>query len=114
MHEFSIVQNLLHLIEDHARQNHATRVTRVVVQIGKFSGVEPHLLKMAFDTFKAHSIAADAELEIQIQDLELKCQSCKITFTPLEMNFTCPRCQSQDVEIIHGREMLLLSLELEQ
>ncbi len=113
MHEFSIVQSLLQLIEEQARQNNASRVTRVVVQIGKFSGVEPHLLKTAFDTFKAHSIAADAELEMQIQDLELECQQCHTTFTPQDMQFICPNCQSTDVDIIHGREMLLLSLELE-
>jgi len=114
MHEFSIVQSLLQLIEDQARQNGATRVTRVVVQIGKFSGVEPHLLKTAFDTFKTHSIAADAELDMQIQDLELECQECHTTFSPQNMQFICPHCQSSSVDIIHGREMLLLSLELEK
>ncbi|HFB67726.1 MAG TPA: hydrogenase maturation nickel metallochaperone HypA, partial [Calditrichae bacterium] len=48
MHEFSIVQNLLQLIETQAREHQASRVTRVVVKVGKFSGVEPHLLQTAF------------------------------------------------------------------
>ncbi len=113
MHEFSIVQNLLQLIETQAREHQASRVTRVVVKVGKFSGVEPHLLQTAFDTFKAHSIAADAELEIQIQELVLHCPQCDLEFTPTNMQFRCPECGSTDVEIRHGREMMLMSLELE-
>ncbi len=113
MHEFSIVQSLLQLIEAQAHEHGAQRVTRVVVQVGKFSGVEPHLLQTAFDTFKAHSIAAEAELEIQIQDLVLYCPQCELEFTPSKMHFRCPQCGSADVDIRHGREMMLMSLEME-
>jgi len=113
MHEFSIVQSLMQLIEQQAVEHGARRVTRVVVKIGKFSGVEPHLLKTAFDTFKAHSIAETAELDIQLQELELRCQVCGHTFQPQEMRFICPSCQSREVTIIQGQEMMLMSLEME-
>jgi len=52
MHEFSIVQSLLNLIEENARKNSAKSVSKVVVKIGKMSGVEPHLLEIAFNIFK--------------------------------------------------------------
>jgi len=57
MHEFSIVQSLLNLIENYARENNASSVSKVVVQIGVLSGVEPHLLEIAFNTFKEGTIA---------------------------------------------------------
>ena len=52
MHEYSIVQSLLDQCEDNAKANDAKKVTKVVVKIGVMSGVEPDLLKTAFDTFK--------------------------------------------------------------
>ncbi|MGD9653737.1 MAG: hydrogenase/urease maturation nickel metallochaperone HypA, partial [Sulfuricurvum sp.] len=47
MHEYSIVQALLTQCEDIAKENEAESVTKIVVKIGKMSGVEPHLLEIA-------------------------------------------------------------------
>ena len=52
MHEYSIVQALLEQCEHYAEENDAEKITKVVVKIGKLSGVEPHLLEVAFETFK--------------------------------------------------------------
>ncbi|MBV5348079.1 hydrogenase maturation nickel metallochaperone HypA, partial [bacterium] len=56
MHEYSIVQALLTQCEDIARENEAESVTKIIVKIGKMSGVEPHLLEMAFNTFKEKTV----------------------------------------------------------
>jgi len=45
MHEFSVVQSLMGLIEENVKKNNAKSVSKVVVKIGKMSGIEPHLLK---------------------------------------------------------------------
>ena len=45
MHEYSIVQSLLDSCEDHAKENNATKVSKVIVKIGVMSGVEPSLLQ---------------------------------------------------------------------
>jgi hydrogenase nickel incorporation protein HypA/HybF len=66
MHEFLVVQSLLNLIEENAKQNNAKSLSKVVVKIGKLSGIEPHLLKIAFDTFKEKTICENAELEMII------------------------------------------------
>jgi len=90
LHEFSIVQSLLALIEENARQNNAKEVSKVVVKIGKLSGVEPHLLKMAFDTFKEKTICENAELEMIIQDVIARCEDCGKEFTIENNRFICP------------------------
>ena len=66
MHEYSIVQSLLESCEQHARQNEAKEVTKVVVKIGVLSGVEPDLLQTAFDTFKEQTICHNAEFVLNI------------------------------------------------
>jgi hydrogenase nickel incorporation protein HypA/HybF len=113
MHEFSIVQSLLDLIEKNVKLNDAKSVSKVVVKIGKLSGVEPHLLETAFNTFKEKTVAENAEFLVEIQDVIGYCKRCDDKFVIEEYNFICPKCNSIDIEVIDGTEMILKSLELE-
>ena len=90
MHEYSIVQALLDQCEDHAKEHNATAVTKVVVKIGKYSGVEPHLLEVAFETFKEKTICSDAEFILTEDDgddmylMSLEMESCLTPSRALE------------------------------
>ena len=99
-------------MEENAKANKATKVTRVVVKIGVMSGVEPELLKTAFDTFKEQTICQEAEFIINIQDIIVKCNSCKKESMIQELEYRCPSCQSIDLNIIDGEDMYLMQLEL--
>ncbi|MGA1940788.1 hydrogenase/urease nickel incorporation protein HypA [Arcobacter sp. YIC-310] len=112
MHEYSIVQSLLESCEQHARQNEAKEVTKVVVKIGVLSGVEPDLLQTAFDTFKEQTICHNAEFVLNIQKITIKCNNCKTESTLEKNEFLCPKCQENDIEVIDGEDMYLMSLEM--
>ncbi|WP_457642462.1 hydrogenase/urease nickel incorporation protein HypA [Persephonella sp.] len=113
MHEFSVVQSLMGLIEENARQNNAKSVSKVIVKIGKMSGIEPHLLKIAFDTFKEKTICENAELEMIIQDVIAKCEDCGKEFVVENHRFVCPECEGFNLHILDGEDMYLLSLEMD-
>lgn len=112
MHEYSIVQNLLDLCEQNASSNNASKIHKVVVGIGELSSVEPQLLKVAFDTFKFDTAAAEADLEIKRVPLSSKCLDCGKEFTPTISNFLCQKCGSANTQLLSGDELLLLSLEI--
>lgn len=112
MHEYSIVQSLLESCEQHARDNEAKEVTKVVVKIGVLSGVEPDLLQTAFDTFKEQTICHNAEFIINIQKVTINCHDCN-TDSILEKNeFSCPNCNGTNVQVTDGEDMYLMSLEM--
>lgn len=113
MHEYSIVQSLLDMCEDQAKQNDAEKITKLVVKIGKLSGVEPHLLQTAFETFKEKTVCDGAEFVMNVQDVVVKCRSCDAESVITDNNFRCPKCESTDITIIDGEEMFLMSLEME-
>lgn len=113
MHEFSIVQSLIELIEQYARENRAKKVTKVVVSLGVLSGVEPHLLELAFNTFKEGTVAEDALFTIELERLKIKCRECHAESEKDQLNILCPVCGSPDTQITGGQDMLLKSLELE-
>jgi len=113
MHEFSVVQSLLELVEKNVEANDATKATRVEVKIGVLSGIEPHLLETAFNTFKEKTICEGAEFIMNIQPIVLLCKTCHEQSTLDEHRFKCPKCDSIEVEILDGEEMFLMRLELE-
>jgi len=112
MHEYSIVQSLLESCEEHAKQNDADEVTKVIIKVGVLSGVEPDLLQTAFDTFKEKTICDKAEFIINIQKVLIKCNDCNTQSTLEKHEFDCPSCKSVNIEVLDGEDMYLMSLEM--
>ncbi len=114
MHEYSIINNLLEQCDMYARQNNALCVDKVIVSVGKHSAIDSSLLKSAFETFKLESeFCQNAILVIKKQNIKLECKDCKAQFEPKSLNYSnCAKCGSRNVEIIAGKDILLLSLEI--
>ncbi len=113
MHEYSIVQALLTQCEEYAQANDAEKITKVVTKIGKLSGVEPHLLQTAFDTFKEGTVCDGAEFVMNLQPLVIRCNDCGADSTLEELYYRCDACESTDVTVVDGEDMLLMSLEMQ-
>ncbi len=113
MHEYSIVSALIEQCEQYARTNQAHEVSTVVIKVGVLSGVEPELLRLAFETFKLDGICHRAELIMQIQPLVIRCLDCQQQSELSERSIICPGCNSHHTQVVEGEEMLLMQLELE-
>ena len=113
MHEYSVVQALLTQCEEYASANDATQVTKIVINIGVMSGVEPSLLEIAFNTFKETTICDSAEFVMNIRPLTIKCNDCNTISELKARHYCCPKCESVNVNVVDGEDMFLMSLEME-
>jgi hydrogenase nickel incorporation protein HypA/HybF len=113
VHEYSIVQSLIDLSEENAKKNNAKKITKLEIKVGVLSGVEVDLLETAFNTFKEGTICEDAEFIIHIQPIVVKCRECNQENSLEKNEYSCPNCNSQNLEVLDGEEMYLMSLELE-
>lgn len=100
-------------IDTVADENGAVKVIQVVLKIGVMSGVEPHLLEIAFITFKEKTICEDAELVINLQPLTVICSACDIRSELAGIEYRCTQCGSVDIEVVDGEEMYLMRLEMQ-
>ncbi|WP_299804729.1 hydrogenase maturation nickel metallochaperone HypA [uncultured Shewanella sp.] len=114
MHEYSIVTALIKECERHAEANNANEISRVEIKLGILSGVEPELLRTAFETFKLEGICSKAELVMNIQPLVLSCLTCGETTEHSDRSVICGHCQSSQTKVLDGEDMLLMQLELVQ
>ena len=112
MHEYSIVQALLNQCEEVAQENNATKIEKVICKIGVMSGIETHLLQVAFDTFKEGTMCDGAEFVINRQRLKLKCRDCQDEYEVDEAIYKCKRCGSLGMDVTDGEDMYLMSLEM--
>lgn len=112
MHEYSVVQALINQCEEIAQKNSATTITKVVCKIGVMSGIEIHLLQVAFDTFKEATMCEGARFIINKQKLKLECRECGNIFEVDEVRYFCTKCESLKVKVLDGEDMYLMSLEM--
>jgi hydrogenase nickel insertion protein HypA len=113
MHEYSVVQALLNQCEEHAEANGAKQITKVVVKIGVMSGIEAHLLEVAFNTFKETTVCEGAEFIMNMQPLTIECNDCNSVSELEAIHYCCQKCESTNVRVIDGEDMFLMSLEME-
>lgn len=111
MHEASLVQALLDRVTELAREHRATAVHRVVVRLGTLSGVEPELLAIAYDTFRASTVCARAALEIGRVEARWECPGCGRVFAAGEA-LACARC-GRPARLAQGDELMLDKVEME-
>ena len=111
MHEYSIVQNLMEHIEAQARQHKARSVQGVSVRIGELSGIEPDLLRTAYDLVRERSICSEAPLTITMVPARWECRACAAPI-PLGQALRCATCGAP-ARLAAGDDILLERLELE-
>ena len=111
MHEYSIVQALLEQVDQHARAKRASRVHRLHVRIGEFSGVEVPLLTEAYATFRERTLCADAELRVHPVAARWRCPGCGLTI-PNGNVLRCGDC-ARPARLTQGDEIVLDRLEME-
>jgi len=114
MHEFSIMQNMLTQLDDIAQKNHLVSIQQVTIRIGELRQCSPELLTFAFETLTETTLAKNAKLVIEFIPITIQCASCHQEFSVNNRCFICPHCQGTQLQIIHGKELILASIEGEQ
>ncbi len=114
MHELSIAQNILEIVESNLPPPPAPAVRSVKVRVGELSGIDPESLDFCFSAITSETRLQGTLLDIERVPLRCSCRSCSNQFVPEEFNFLCPGCKGTNVEILSGRELQVVEIELEE
>lgn len=113
MHELSIAQSIVDIIEQYVPQEHRCNVRSVKVRIGDLAGVVPDSLAFSFTAVTAGTPLASALLELEHIPFVLHCTACK-TDSPTEPGLAlCPRCQSTETRILSGTELQVVTIDVD-
>ena len=111
MHEMSIAQAILGVVENELQRHGLDRAAVIRVKVGQLSGVVPHSLAFCWQVVTEDGPAAGSRLDIIDVPAKARCLNCDHEFEIRDFKFVCPECQSTDLDLLTGRELTVDSLE---
>jgi hydrogenase nickel incorporation protein HypA/HybF len=112
MHELGIAQNILQIVQQSVPENQAADVRLIRIRVGQLSGVVPDSLDFCFSAIANDTKLQGAKLEIEQVPITSECKDCRRRFRISEMDFSCPACKSSNLELVSGRELEIIEIEL--
>jgi len=112
MHELGIAQNIFQIIQQSVPADQAADVRSVRMRVGQLSGVVPDSLSFCFTAIVNDTAMQQASLEIEQVPVISECRDCSHRFGMNEWAFSCPSCKSTNLELISGRELEVVEIEL--
>jgi hydrogenase nickel incorporation protein HypA/HybF len=108
MHEMAITQSVIDAVCEHAA---GRRVHSVRVQVGALCAAVPDAMQFCFDMATDGTVAAGARLDLDVQPGSARCRTCGQEFGLSDLIVLCP-CGSADVEVLAGRDLRIVSMEV--
>jgi hydrogenase nickel incorporation protein HypA/HybF len=89
-----------------------TRVERVNLKVGKLTAVVPESLKFCFEIIIQDTPLAGSELVIEDIPVTARCRDCSREWIVNAAVFRCETCGSGAIEILSGKELDVVSIEI--
>ena len=114
MHEMGIAAQIVDIsvssIPD-AYKN--VRVESIHLKIGKLTAIVPDSLRFCFEVVAKDTPLSGATLHIEEVPIVAHCLSCHNEWTIDAPVFVCPECQNGKIDVVSGRELDIVSIEIE-
>jgi hydrogenase nickel incorporation protein HypA/HybF len=112
MHELSIAMSILDMAEEEAGRRSA-EVDAIYVKLGALSGVAREALLSAYDLARTETSLPGAKLMIEEVPVMIFCSRCQAPRSvPSIQQLSCSECGAFSSEILQGRELQVVALEL--
>jgi hydrogenase nickel incorporation protein HypA/HybF len=115
MHELSIAQAIIEQLESAITEpaDRAGGICTIRLRIGMLTAVVPEALEFSFELAAEGTIAQGAKLDIEQVPLVVLCPLCQAERElPDPAHLVCPICQTRTPDIIRGRELEIISVEV--
>lgn len=112
MHEMSIAESVMSIIDEEVAKNNGKRAVRVLLVIGKLSTIVPESLIFCINANKEGTVFQDAEFAIEEIPGKGYCEECDKEYEVGPHQFFCEVCENV-LEVRGGTELLIKELEIE-
>lgn len=113
MHEMSLCEGLLQVVEAEAVKQGFSKVMAVWLEVGALSSVEPEAMEFCFDAVTRDSLANGATLNIIRTPGNAWCMKCAKVVVIQRRLDPCPECDSYQLQVVSGDEVNIKELEVE-
>ena len=111
MHEMSFAESILRVVSRASRENGRRPVTRVVLKVGKMSGVDPASLRYCLDAIASGSAMEGAKIDVVEVAPGLVCARCGRLPIGEARAPVCPKCGGP-AEVSPATDLYVEEIEL--
>ena len=112
MHELSLAQSIVEIVHQYVPDGQGKSVKSVKLRVGDLSGVVADSLDFCFSAITSETPLSGASLQIERVPFTLQCKDCKDPFTSELGIVLCPKCGSENTEVVAGTEMQVIEIEV--
>jgi len=112
MHEMSLCESVLEILEQSAREEAFSSVKKVWLEIGVLSCAAPEAMRFSFDIVMKGTLAEGAGLEIIQVPALARCDQCSQDVEVTSRGEPCPVCGSERLDIRGGDQIRVKELEV--
>jgi hydrogenase nickel incorporation protein HypA/HybF len=115
MHELSIATSIVELAEEESERRGGLRITAVHLRLGLLAGVVKHALLSSYGIACENTPLAGSQLVVEEVPGIVYCPACDAR-RPVRSSewFCCSECGALASEIVQGKEVEVVSLEVEE
>jgi len=113
MHEISVAEGIVELVEEKARAQRACSITLIKLLLGEFTTIVREALEFAFEIVCKGTLAEHAQLEIEFVPMIVRCVVCDANTKPIGgLCLICATC-GFPMEIVSGEDLRIEYIEIE-
>jgi hydrogenase nickel incorporation protein HypA/HybF len=112
MHELSIAQNIIEIVQENLAPNQKQAVKTVRIKVGKLTNILVDSLLFGFEALTRDTNLDGVKLEVEQLPLRIKCNDCGKETDLDNYVFSCPTCQSSAIKVVSGQELMVQEIEL--
>jgi hydrogenase nickel incorporation protein HypA/HybF len=113
MHELSLAQSIVEIVQDQAQRDGFARVRSIRLSIGALAHVDPRALAFGFDVVARGTVADGATLTIDRPGGRAFCMVCRANVAIGAHGDPCPACAGHQWVLVDGDEMRVVDLEVD-
>ena len=115
MHEMGIALEIVEVAKSALPADiESPRVEQINLKVGRLSGVVADYLNFCLEVAVKDTPLEGAVIKIDEIPVVARCRQCEKQWEADDVVSVCPACRSTDLEILSGRELNVVSLDIEE
>ena len=112
MHEIGVVRQVVHTVEEFAKENNVDKIAEIVLDIGEVSMIIPKYVEDVYPAVIKGTILEDAKLIINVVPGIVECDECDEIYNIVEHEGYCPNCGSFEKTVLSGDSFLIREIHV--
>lgn len=110
MHELSLAQEIVRMVQTAAQRDHFQRVATLRLEAGALAGVEVSALRFALDAMVPGTCLEGAAIDIDEPTGRAVCSQCAQEVSIASRADACPLCNGYPLKVISGDALRVVDL----